>query len=112
MSTYAIADAINKFAENFKYAISEKNKVEKEKLAFEKEKFEFGKQRLNAKEHNNNRRNNSECEHDWRVVGSVQGTVAMYRVFVCPKCGAQQTEKTIKDSNGTCHIYLIDETSN
>ena len=111
MSTYAIADAINKFADNFKCAIGAKNQIEKDRLAFEKEKFEFSKQRLNTKEHNNNRRNNSECEHAWRIVGSVQGTVAMYRVFVCPKCGAQQTEKTIKDSNGTCHVCLIDETS-
>ena len=31
MSTYAIADAIEKFAKNFKEVVSEKNKIEKEK---------------------------------------------------------------------------------
>lgn len=43
MSTYAIADAIDKFAKNFKEVVSEKNQIEKEKLAFEKEKYDFKK---------------------------------------------------------------------
>lgn len=111
MSTYAIASAIEKFADNFKYAIGAMNQVEKEKLAFEKEKFEFGKQQSDTNNKQDKHELECECEHDWRIVGSVEGTVAMYQVFVCPKCGAQQTRKTIRGSNGVCRVYLIDETS-
>lgn len=61
MSTYAIADAIETFAKNFKEAINEKNKIEKEKLAFEKEKYGFNKalkeERLKPKN----------CCHSWVV---------------------------------------------
>jgi hypothetical protein len=110
MSTYAIADAINKFADNFKYAIGAKNQIEKERLEFEKEKFEFSKQQSDTNDKQDKHELECKCKHDWRFVGSVQGTVAMYRVYVCPICGAQQTEKTIKDSNGVCHVCLIDET--
>lgn len=107
MGTYAVADAIEKLADNFKYAIGAMNQIEKEKLAFEKEKFEFNKQQLDI----NNERYNNECKHDWHVVGSVAGTKAQYKVYVCSKCGAQQTEKTIIGRDGTYDICLIDETN-
>lgn len=51
------------------------------------------------------------CEHDWRIVGSVAGTKAQYQVFVCSKCGAQQTQKTIIGRDGTYAVCLIDETN-
>lgn len=34
MSTYVIADAIEKLAKNFKEVMHEKNEIEKEKMAF------------------------------------------------------------------------------
>lgn len=51
------------------------------------------------------------CDHDWYVAGSAAGTKAKYRVLICSKCGAQQTEKTVKGRDGTYDVCLIDETS-
>lgn len=111
MSMYAIASAIEKFANNFREVIREKNAIEKDKLYFEKEKFEFSKQRLNLSNEQNNYESEYECEHDWRIVGSVAGTKAQYQVFVCSKCGAQQTKKTIIGRDGTYAVCFIDETN-
>lgn len=119
MSTYAMAGAIEKFAKNFKDAANEKNKIEKAKLDFEKEKFEFYKQQhilpSDTNKSNVNKCNISkcelECDHNWLDVGSVAGTKAKYKVFICEKCGAQQTEKTVLDrENNTYKIFLMDET--
>lgn len=65
MSTYAIADAINKFADNFKYAIGAKNQIEKEKLAFEKEKFEFEKKKEQKEQ----------CKHEKECGYEINGRV-------------------------------------
>ncbi len=45
---------------------------------------------------------NQGCKHKWNIVGSVSGTKARYEVFVCSKCGAQQTMRTSlnKEKNG------------
>lgn len=92
MSTYAIADAINKFADNFKYAIGEKNQIEKEKLAFEKEKFEYYKafeeQQLE-----------SCCKHDWHINGRLFGKEARYTMHTCSNCGKEEILKTYKDDD-------------
>ena len=84
MSTYAIADAINKLADNIKYAIGAKNQIEKDKLAFEKEKFEIHKQK---QEQN--------CNHEWTSCGAAMITVkspttpiGCYEYLVCTKCGS------------------------
>ena len=61
MSTYAIADAIETFAKNFKEAINEKNKIEKEKLAFKKEKYDFNKALKEEKLKPKN------CYHNWII---------------------------------------------
>lgn len=52
----------------------------------------------------------SKCEHKWHVVGSVTGTKSRYEVFVCSKCGEQQTRKTIfnKEDN-TYKVVILDE---
>lgn len=52
------------------------------------------------------------CNHDWNVVGTVAGTKAQYRVYICSKCKAQRTEKTVKDEDCSCRVYLIEEIGN
>lgn len=91
MSTYAIADAIEKFAYNFKYAIDAKNQIEKDRLAFEKEKFEFNKAFEEEKLKSNNQDN---CIHEWISCGAAMITVkspttpiGCYEYLVCEKCG-------------------------
>ena len=79
MSTYAIADAINKLADNIKYAIGAKNQIEKDKLAFEKEKFEFYKQQFNTD-------TKPICEHEWRYRS--QGSIGHH--YICTKCGTMK----------------------
>lgn len=81
MSTYAIASAIEKFANNFKEVISEKNKIEKEKLAFEKEKFEFEKKKEECEHHD------EECNHDWEMTGSSIDSFGVVHYLTCSKCG-------------------------
>lgn len=50
------------------------------------------------------------CEHEWHVVGSVTGTKSRYEVFICPKCGQQETRKTIFNrKNGTYKVVILDE---
>ena len=97
MSTYVIADAINKLADNLKYAIGARNQIEKEKLAFEKEKFEFNKQQLNLNENAFGTNKHYECEvscnHDWRFechIVSMDGCAERHR---CAKCGEVKTMK-------------------
>lgn len=53
----------------------------------------------------------SKCkQHEWHVVGSVTGTKARYEVFVCSKCGEQETRKTIFNSkDGTYKVVILDE---
>lgn len=53
----------------------------------------------------------SRCEHEWHVVGSAAGTKSRYEVFVCPKCGEQQTRRTSfnKEKNGYIMTILNDE---
>lgn len=52
----------------------------------------------------------SECKHEWHVVGSVAGTKSRYEVFVCPKCGRQETRKTIFNrKDGTYKVVILDE---
>lgn len=48
-----------------------------------------------------------ECKHEWRIVGSVAGTKAKYDVFVCPKCGKQQTRRTTFNKEGDGYIVTI-----
>ena len=45
-------------------------------------------------------RGRSECKHEWHMVGSVAGTKVRYDVFVCSKCGKQQTRRTSFDKDG------------
>lgn len=50
------------------------------------------------------------CEHEWYKVGSVAGTKARYTVFVCSKCGKQETRKQIfNKKDGTYKIYVLDD---
>lgn len=65
MSTYAIADAIEKFANNFKYTIEARNQIEKEKLAFEKEKLEYYKAIEEEKFKLNKPK--KDCNHNWII---------------------------------------------
>ena len=87
MSTYAIASAIEKLANNFKEVISEKNKIEKEKLALEKEKFELNKQHLNLKI-------KPTCNHNWQFQSSYYSESRMCHVnnYVCAYCGETKEE--------------------
>lgn len=104
MSTYAIADAIEKFANNFKYAIEaknqiekEKNQVEKEKLAFEKEKFEYYKEQLNLSESNNKQNEEMSygcevsCNHDWIYDCSIVDMLGCKERHRCRLCGEFKT---------------------
>lgn len=100
MSTYAIADAIGKFAENFKYAvhaINEKNKIERERLEFEKEKFEFSKQRLGNKQQpeTSDKENGNCCDHHWRYMSTEFDQINMcyVRKYACAYCGETKTEE-------------------
>lgn len=86
MSTYAIADAIEKLADNCKYAvhaINDRNKIEREKLEFEREKFENHKQKQEEI-----------CDHKWIGHGAAVITVkspttpiGCYEYLICEKCG-------------------------
>ena len=52
----------------------------------------------------------SQCEHDWHMVGSVGGTKARYRVFVCSKCGEQQTERIIFNKKDDMYkVFILDD---
>lgn len=84
MSTYAIADAINKLADNFKYAIGAKNQIEKDKLAFEKEKFEFEKKKEECK-------HKEECEHEWEITGTSINSFDVVHHYTCSKCGKKKS---------------------
>jgi uncharacterized pyridoxal phosphate-containing UPF0001 family protein len=52
----------------------------------------------------------SECEHEWHMVGSVGGTKSRYIVHVCSKCGEQQTQRQVfNKKDGSYKIYILDE---
>lgn len=91
MSTYAIADAIEKLAKNFKEVVSEKNKIEKEKLAFEKEKFEFNKQQLKLTSDALDYEHKTLCNHDWRFECSLVNMTGCGERYRCAKCGETKT---------------------
>lgn len=84
MSTYYIADSIDKFTKAFKEVISEKNKIEKERLAFEKEKFEFEKKKEEYK-------HEEKCEHEWEMTGSSIDSFDVVHHYVCSKCGKKKS---------------------
>ena len=98
MSTYAIADAIEKFANNFKYAIDAKNQIEKEKLAFEKEKFEYYRKQLNLNESNNkpNKEDKVRCNHDWIYDCSVTDLLGRRERHRCRLCGELKVIETAR----------------
>ena len=73
MSTYYIADAIEKLAQNFKEVMDEKNRIERERLEFEKEKF---KQLLKQP------KETKECNHEWKEVIEFMDVY-----WYCKKCG-------------------------
>lgn len=74
MSTYAIASAIEKLAQNFKEVMDEKNKIERERLEFEKEKFK--------------QITNPECDHEWEIYYKACTRYDDdYDVYRCKKCG-------------------------
>lgn len=85
MSTYHIADAIEKLANNFKEVMDEKNRIEREKLEFEKERFK----QLTLSEHQQ-----EECEHNWVYTDSTFDPSFMeyYTAYTCSKCGKTKTE--------------------
>ena len=100
MSTYAIADAIEKFANNFKYAIEAKNQIEKEKLAFEKEKFEYYKKQLNLSESDNKQNIEASygcevpCIHDWIYDCTIVDLLGRKERHRCRLCGEFRTIET------------------
>ena len=52
----------------------------------------------------------SKCKHEWHVVGSVAGTKARYEVFVCSKCGEQQTRRTkFNKDKCTYTVTILDD---
>ena len=95
MSTYAIANAIERLAENFKKVMDDKNKIEREKLEFEKEKFK--------------QITNQECDHDWELLDEwfdTDNKYVLYR-YLCKKCG----ETKFESENGSreCeHDWVFD----
>lgn len=103
MSTYAIADAINKLADNIKYAIGERNQIEKDKLAFEKEKFEFEKKKeqYNKELQDENLDDlisnhiKNQCNHNWKFESYVcfPQDMCYMKKYVCSKCGETKTEE-------------------
>lgn len=95
MSTYAIADAIEKFARNFKEVISEKNKIEKEKLKLEKEKFEFNKQQLELNIELHNKESINKCNHNWKYESTSYSPKDMCytQKYICTWCGETKTEE-------------------
>lgn len=104
--SYAVADAINKFADRYKKLVSERNQIEKdklkfekEKLAFEKEKFEFNKQQLELNECAFDSKKHHECEitcnHDWRYECAVVGTNGCKEQYRCSICGKTKTMEVI-----------------
>ena len=87
--------AIEKFAENFKKVMDDKNKIEREKLAFEKEKF--------LKLSGNNEDNNEDSyehshEHEWILESRYQIPEDLecrwYYRYICNKCGAVKITTT------------------
>jgi hypothetical protein len=98
MSTYAIANAIEKFANNFKYAIDAKNQIEKEKLAFEKEKFEYYRKQLNLNESDNkpNKEDKVRCNHDWIYDCSVIDLLGRRERHRCRLCGELKVVETAR----------------
>lgn len=110
MSTYYIADSIDKFTKAFKEVISEKNKIEKERLAFEKEKFEFEKKKEQfekKKEQCDKRLQDknldglisdhikNQCNHNWKFESYVclPQDMCYIKKYVCSKCGESKTEE-------------------
>jgi predicted SprT family Zn-dependent metalloprotease len=91
MSTYAIADAIERLAKNFKEAVSEKNKIEREKLEFEREKFEFDKQQLKSTSGTLDYECKTFCNHDWRFECSLVNMTGCGERYRCAKCGDTKT---------------------
>lgn len=98
MSTYAIADAIEKFANNFKYAIDAKNQIEKEKLAFEREKFEYYRKQLNLNESNNkpNTEDKARCNHDWIYDCAIVDLLGRREQHRCRLCGELKVVETAR----------------
>lgn len=100
MSTYAIADAIEKFAENFKYAVGARNQIEKDKLAFEKEKFEYYKKQLNESNNKQSVQMSYGCEvpcrHDWVYDCSVVDILGRKERHRCRLCGEFKTVETAR----------------
>lgn len=98
MSTYRIADAIEKLADNFKKVMDEKNKIEKEKLAFEREKF------LKLTDNNEDNRNEDNYihyhEHEWVLESRYQiptdPEYHWYYRYICTKCGEVKITTTDK----------------
>ena len=95
MSTYAIANAIEKFANDFKYAIESKNQIEKEKLAFEREKFEYYKKQLNESNNKQSAEMSYVCEvpcnHDWVYDCHVVDFLGHKERYRCRLCGETRT---------------------
>lgn len=74
MSTYAIASAIEKLAENFKKVMDDKNQIERERLEFEKDKFK--------------QLSNTECNHDWELSDEwIEDNNIILQRYLCKKCG-------------------------
>lgn len=80
MSTYYIADAIKKLANNFKEV---EYKIEREKFEFEKMKFK----QLSQPEQQSEQQV-KECEHDWLFNGSMLNSAGEHLYYKCLKCGA------------------------
>lgn len=83
MSTYLVADQIERFRKSFKEVISERNQIEKDKLKFEKEKFEFEKKKFEL-----SKQQEEVCKHDWQFKHG--GT--LYDFYTCSKCGLHKVE--------------------
>lgn len=47
------------------------------------------------------------CEHKWNRVGSVAGTKARYEVYICSKCGKQQTRRISFNKEKNDYIVTI-----
>lgn len=114
MSTYAIADAINKLADNLRYAIDASNQIEKEKLALEKEKLELSKQQEKTTKNSSQppaefptELHSDGCVHDWKLAGRLFGTKSRYTMWLCSKCNEEHTYKTYQDEDNRWITHII-----
>lgn len=114
MSTYLIAGAIEKFSKDISNAISEKNRIEKDKLTFEREKFEFNKQQGKQQKECNQppteyppELHSNGCVHDWKLAGRLFGTKSRYTMWLCSKCNEEHTYKTYQDEDNKWVTHII-----